>query len=552
MCALKCKGTEAPRQNPVGRDSVERLPDLASYLQYMQVLRQRISHTQFPHGLALITFAFCLLLSGSLHAQTNTLDQLTQKLDRLVHAPRFDSSAWGIQIKSLTSGKTIFEFDAQKRLKPASNNKLYTGALALDELGPDFHILTSIAAKKRPSSSGTLATDLVIIGRGDPSFSSRFHDGNYEAALQPLIDAIAKTGIKRINGDIIADESFFRGPPFGNAWTWDDLQYYYGAEVSACTYQDNVVDLKLTPGTKLGEPVTITQTSTTALLQFINHTETTTTNTRAYINITRAPGENLVYVTGHLPLGSKPQNDAVTVPRPALYFAEAVKNALEKRGIKVKGGTRRITADDKAGLLQNPGDMIELTSLSSPPLTELVRGMMKPSQNLYAQLLLLQVGARSSEHQTNLSETTEDIGLHRMNAFLAKVGVTKNDVLLEEGSGLSRGTLITARATVKLLEHMAKHPAHDAFFDSLPIAGKDGSLRTRMQGTAAANNAHAKTGSLRYVNALSGYVTNRAGEKFVYSLLSNAHVAPTNGPSARADLDQIVIWVAESDFNTAK
>ncbi len=509
------------------------------------------------------TFSFLLIaalslgLNGlpSVHAQTKSFtspDQLKQELEKFVQQPRFASSQWGIQIKSLDTGTQVFEHDSQKRLKPASNNKLYTGALALDELGPEYRIVTSVAAKKKPSSNGSLNTDLVIIGRGDFSFSSRFHGGDYEAALRPLIDAIVATGIKRISGDIVADESFFRGPSFGNAWTWDDLQYYYGAEVSACTYQDNTVDLSLSPGKKLGAPATIRLKPFTPLLQFINRVETAATNARASISVTREPGSNLVTITGQLPLGGKAVEEATTVPRPALWFAQAVKDALIKRGVSVKGDVRRITADDNTGSLTMQDELIELTRVSSPPMRELVKQMMKPSQNLYAQLLLLQVAARHADHTKDLSATTEDIGLRRLNAFMQKIGVPRNDVLIEEGSGLSRGALVTSRATVKLLEHMAQHPYKDAFLDSLPIAGKDGTLRLRMKGTVAEGNAQAKTGSLRYVNALSGYVTNRAGERFVFSLLSNAHVAPANGPTARNDLDQIVVWLAESEFKTGK
>jgi serine-type D-Ala-D-Ala carboxypeptidase/endopeptidase (penicillin-binding protein 4) len=501
--------------------------------------------------------AFCLGL-GALNvpgAQTNSFsshEELAQKLEQFVQLPRFQSSQWGIQIKSLDTGKVIFEHDAQKRLKPASNNKLYTGALALEELGPDYRIVTSIAAKKQPSRSGTLSGDLVIIGRGDPSFSARFHAGDYEAALRPLIEAIAATGIKRINGDIVADESFFRGPSFGNGWTWDDLQYYYGAEVSACTYQDNTVDLAIVAGKQVGDTAAIELKPFTPLLQFINRVQTSATNVRASITVTREPGSSLVTVSGHVPLGGKAVGEAVTVPRPALWFAQAVKDALIKRGIKVKGDIRRITAEDKAAGSSGKDELIELTSVSSPPMRELVKQMMKPSQNLYAQLLFLQVAARHADHAKDLSVTTEDIGLRRMAAFMQKVGVARNDVLIEEGSGLSRGALVTPRATVQLLEYMARTPNKDIYYDALPIAGKDGTLRMRMRGTLAEGNAHAKTGSLRYVNALSGYVTNRTGERFIFSFLSNAHVAPSNGPSARNDLDQIVVWLAESKFETKK
>ncbi|MCD6049194.1 MAG: D-alanyl-D-alanine carboxypeptidase, partial [Verrucomicrobia bacterium] len=324
------------------------------------------------------------------------------------------------------------------------------------------------------------------------------------------------------------------------------------AEISACTYQDNTVDLSLAPGKKLGEPATIKLKPFTPLLQFINRVQTAATNARASITVTREPGSHLVTITGQLPLGGKAVEEATTVPRPALWFAQAVKDALIKRGVMVKGDVRRITADDNTGSPTLQDELIELARVSSPPMRELVKQMMKPSQNLYAQLLLLQVAARHADHAKDLSATTEDIGLRRMGAFMQKIGAHRNDVLIEEGSGLSRGALVTSRATVKLLEYMAQHTYKDAFLDSLPIAGKDGTLRLRMKGTVAEGNAQAKTGSLRYVNALSGYVTNRSGERFVFSLLSNAHVAPANGPSARNDLDQIVVWLAESDFKTGK
>jgi len=514
---------------------------------------RRLKNAVHLHLLAV--FYLCLCAANVAGAQTESIAdsrQLAQKLEQFVSLPRFTSSQWGIQIKSLDTGKVVFEHDEQKRLKPASNNKLYTGALALEELGPDYRIVTSIAAKKKPSRSGTLSGDLVVIGRGDPSFSARFHEGDYDAALRNLVEAIAATGIKRINGDIVADESFFRGPSFGNGWTWDDLQYYYGAEVSACTYQDNTVDLRIVPGKEIGDTATIELKPFTPLLQFINRVQTSAANTRANITVTREPGSSLVIVSGQLPLGGKPVGEAVTVARPALWFAQAVKAALIQRGIKVKGDIRRITADDKAAGPASNDELIELTSVSSPPMRELVKQMMKPSQNLYAQLLLLQVAARHADHAKDLSVTTEDIGLRRMAAFMQKVGVARNDVLIEEGSGLSRGALVTPRATVQLLEYMARNPNKDAYYDALPIAGKDGTLRLRMRGTLAEGNVRAKTGSLRYVNALSGYVTNRTGERFIFSLLSNAHVAPSNGPSARNDLDQIVVWLAESEFKMEK
>ena len=158
-------------------------------------------------------------------ADTNTFESLRIRINELITQPRFEAAMWGAKIVSLDSGKTLFEHNAGKLLKPASNAKLFTGALALDRFGPDYRSKTSLYSITRPDKSGTLRGDLIVYGRGDPSFAERFNGGNYTNILRPLVDAIAGAGIKQIKGDLIGDESYFRGPPFGTQWTWDDLQH---------------------------------------------------------------------------------------------------------------------------------------------------------------------------------------------------------------------------------------------------------------------------------------------------------------------------------------
>jgi serine-type D-Ala-D-Ala carboxypeptidase/endopeptidase (penicillin-binding protein 4) len=176
-----------------------------------------------------------------------TLAALRSNLTARVEHPRLAAAQLGVKVVSLDTGKTLFEHHAGKLLKPASNAKLYTGALALDRLGPQFRIRTSCYAATKPDADGTLRGDLTIFGRGDFSMAARFNGGDYAKSLEPLINALAAAGVKRVSGDLVGDESFFRGPPYGSAWTWDDLNYYYGAEVSALTHEDNVVDLVFKP-----------------------------------------------------------------------------------------------------------------------------------------------------------------------------------------------------------------------------------------------------------------------------------------------------------------
>jgi D-alanyl-D-alanine carboxypeptidase/D-alanyl-D-alanine-endopeptidase (penicillin-binding protein 4) len=489
------------------------------------------------------------LLSLTAAAQTGGLSALQSRLSNHIDAPRFEAAAWGVKIASLETERIIFERNPQKLLKPASNAKLYTGALALDRLGPDFRIKTSLLSHARPDRSGNLRGDLVVFGRGDPTFSARFHDGAHTNLLSPLADALVAAGVRRVQGDLIGDESFFRGPPMGSQWAWQDLQNYYGAETSSLTVEDNTVDLIFSPGAKQGMPCRILSLQEPGYLHFDNRARTTAAGGLRDIRLYRPIGENTVYVMGGLPVGATNFIDAIAVHQPARWFVSLLAAELARHGIRVAGKTRTMNWLDRDARPDSAVSLIELASVSSPPLAEMLPKMLKPSQNLYAQLLLLQVGAQRSggaEGLTNAAVETEQLAIAALRAFIAETGIDPDTVLLEDGSGLSRGTLVTANATVALLTWMHHHPPGRVFKESLPIAGIDGTLRHRMKGTAAAGNARAKTGTLRYVNTLSGYVTTKAGEQLVFSFMLNNY----DGPGARPALDAMVVMLAELDART--
>ena len=483
----------------------------------------------------------CAFAATCAAAPTNaipTLAALRSNLTARVEHPRLAAAQLGVKIVSLDTGKTLFEHHAGKLLKPASNAKLYTGALALDRLGPAFRIRTSCYAAAKPDAAGTLAGDLTVYGRGDFSMAARFHGGDYTKALEPLVNALVAAGVKRVSGDLVGDESFFRGPPYGSAWTWDDLNYYYGAEVSALTHEDNVVDLAFKPAPALGQPVTLATKPATAFLQFINRTTTVTNGGRRSLELHRPLAHSTVYVHGSLPLGDREWVDAMPVPRPALWFLVQLRAALAQRGIVVSGQLRTRDWLSAEAAPVDYAKQVELAFTESRPMSELVEKMMKPSQNLYAQLLLLQVGVRAQRP----GQTTEDAGLAELQKFLAEAGVKRGAVLLEEGSGLSRGCLLMPEATVQLLRHMDKHPAAEAFRASLPVAGVDGTLKTRFAGTAAARNVLAKTGSLRYVSSLSGQVTTAAKERLAFSFMLNAYAG--TAVSGREVIDELAVLLA--------
>lgn len=499
---------------------------------------------------------FCLIAHGS---QLNAADidssraTLRQKISHHIAQPRFAAAIWGIKVVSLDDGETIFEHNAERLLIPASNAKLFTGAVALDRLGTQFRFRTSLYSTGAISGGGTLRDDLIVYGRGDPTFGAHFNEGDYRKSLYPVCLALKAAGVKRVTGAIVGDESYFRGPPLGYGWTWDDLQEYYGAETSALTVDDNTIDIAITPGKRLGEPCRIVVKPETRLLTIINGTATGAPDSPRRIKLHRPVGKNTVYLDGSLPLGSEAHTGSVAIHKPAELFIEQLARSLKERKIGVSGKTRTI---DWRGRLLEPLDtagLKEMAFIESRPFPEILNAMMKRSQNLYAQLLLLQVGEMAirtgaqggKELDPAFVPTSEAAGLTELAAFLGKAGIPEGDVLLQEGSGLTRACLIKPGATVALLKHMRAHPSAAEFRDSLPVAGVDGTLRHRMKGTAAEGNLRAKTGTLRYVYTLSGYVDTAAGEPLAFSIMLNNYRALDANSSARAELDHLAVLLAE-------
>lgn len=495
--------------------------------------------------------------------QTNApapLAELQQRLTDLVTQPRFAAGTFGVKVVSLDTGKTLFENDASKLLSPASNCKIYTMAMVLDKLGGDYRIKTSLYAATKPDKHGLLKSDLIVYGRGDPGFNVKAGDGDIFRALQPLVAALTNAGVRKISGDLIGDESFMVGAPVGSGWVWDDMNYYYGAEISALTINDNTLQVSVKPGAKLGAPTQLSLSPAPSFVILSNRTQTVAAKTRRQINFYRPLGQNVIYVSGQMPLDQTNYTDDVTMSRSVGLFVELFKEALKRNGIKVTGKTRTINWLDRGGVTLETRKLVELGYVESKPMREINVAVQKPSQNLYTDLMLAHVG--SLERERGLAEhlaggnnaledtvvgtkTSEEFGIGELEKFLGKAGVRPSDVKFEEGSGLSRNNLVTPNATVALLQFMSKHAEAQSYYDALPIAGKDGTLRNRLKGTRAEGNVHAKTGTLRWAGSTSGYLTTAAGEKLAFCLMLNRYSAPSAEFSARAELDKVIVLLAD-------
>ncbi len=478
-----------------------------------------------------------------------TLSELQRRIEEIVHQPALEPGFFAVKIVSLDTGGVIYQQNANKFVRPASNMKLYTVAAALDRLTPDYHFITSVYAKEKPDK-GTIKGDLIVYGRGDPSIAARFNNGDYFKGINDLADRIVAAGVKRVKGDLVGDESYFNGAPLGSGWEWEDLQWSYGAQVSALTVNDNAIDLTVKPAEKVGAPCVITSGPPATFMTIANRATTSARGSKSDLQVYRGLGANTLEISGSLPLGDNGFSGSVAIPDPALAFVTMLRDALIKRGVKIDGRVRTIDARSGASIVPNPLIVsapatsprplpFEIASTQSPPFSLIAANTLKPSQNLYTEIILRTLGKMTS---TNLSQTNEDAGLIAVRNFLREAAASESDLALNDGSGLSRNDMITANATVQLLTFMSKHRYFAQFRDALPIAGVDGTLRTRMRGTPAEGNLRAKTGTLSSVASLSGYVTSAAGEHLAFSMMLNNY--PDAGALRRDSIDAIGILLA--------
>ncbi|MBI3950548.1 MAG: D-alanyl-D-alanine carboxypeptidase/D-alanyl-D-alanine-endopeptidase [Acidobacteria bacterium] len=497
---------------------------------------RRDPNSPYPYGremklikrrkLVTAAFTLFLLLSQTFSVQLaqtrsdtepSSVTQLQSAIDQIIQQPQFATTRWGILIESLDQNRVLYSREANQLFVPASNLKLYTTAAALVQLGPDYRFRTSVLVPASPDEMGIIKGDVVLYGRGDPNLSSRTRDGGTLTSLESLAKQLYQAGAREIRGDIIGDESYFSGPPLGTGWEWDDLQWYYGAEISALSIDDNAITLSILPDTTPGNPAKVFTVPETGSVTIVNKVVTAPTRTKQEIGIHRGLEDNVIEIWGQAPTDGSGFYGYLAVHQPALYAATLFSESLVRRGIKITGQVRRADAKFRQ---QDPLDLSKLKELAfveSAPLSAALRILNKISQNLHAELLLRTLGVVAA------GEGTVSKGLTIVNNLLQSAQARRQGIALQDGSGLSRQNLITPATTVDLLRYMHQHPQRDVFLNSLPIAGIDGTLESRMIGTPAQRNVRAKTGTLRYTSTLSGYVTTASGERLVFSIMANDH-----------------------------
>jgi D-alanyl-D-alanine carboxypeptidase/D-alanyl-D-alanine-endopeptidase (penicillin-binding protein 4) len=470
---------------------------------------------------------------------------VSQRIETLLAAREAQSARWGIQVKSLGSGAIVFERNPDEHLTPASNTKLFSTALALTRLGPNHRFVTRLAATRKPDAEGRIDGDLRIVGGGDPTLSGRSYpyrkDDNGNNPVEPveqLASELIRSGVREILGNIVGDDRLYVHAPYPEGWTLDDSIWEYGAPVSALPFNDNAFTLSIRPAEVAGELARIA-VNPPSLPLWIDNRVMTADNGSSNLQVDRAPGSRQVRVSGTISLKSNGVRQWLAVDDAALYAAHVLRDVLTRNGVLVRGTAEALHRISPEEPVLEEG--IELARRESPPLVEIARVVNKVSQNLHAEILLREVA------RIRRQEATREAGLKEMESFLEEVGIKPGEVHFEDGSGLSRRTLVTASALVRLLEYMDKSPHREAWDSLLPVAGQDGTLARRFEQAEAARVIHAKTGTLATVNALSGYLTTKRGARLAFSILANNHTIPS--AEIRRVIDRIGIALLDWEGN---
>ncbi|MEA5572278.1 D-alanyl-D-alanine carboxypeptidase/D-alanyl-D-alanine-endopeptidase [Calothrix sp. UHCC 0171] len=446
--------------------------------------------------------------------QTICPAQLGSSIDAIANRSLFTRVRWGILVKSINSGQTLYSRDANKYFIPASNTKLLTTAAALQQLGGNFRIRTSIYQQE----PGVLR----VVGRGDPSIT--------DAQLANLAKQLKAKGITQIK-KLIADDSYVQGDVVQPSWQWEDLQSDYGAPVGSFIVNENIFTIRLSPQ-GVGRPLQISwaDPNEARIWRILNQSTTIANDKETDLSVTRDLSGNILKIQGQLKANSNPFSVSLPVVDPNYFFLRRFRVALAKEGINL--GT---TAVATGGSTQN-----EVAAIQSPPLAEMIKITNVDSNNLFAESVLNMMAVKQMRKPRQASSA---VGLEVLKGALTQMGVNTTSYFIVDGSGLSRKNLISPEALVQLLQSMAKSPAASVFRASLPVGGRTGTLRNRFRGTPAEGIVVAKTGTVGGVVSLSGYLNAPNYEPLVFSIIVNQSEQPAR--VLRQAVDEMVVTMTQ-------
>lgn len=447
--------------------------------------------------------------AGSTVVRTPTPKPIAVELDSIFNDTLFANAHWGVLVKSMRTGETVYAHNAGRMFVPASNMKIVTAAAALEALGPEYRYRTRVAAAG-PVSGSVLRGDLVVLGSGDPSISEHMM-GDVRTVFRAWADSLRTHGVTRVTGNVLGNDDVFDDVPYGRGWAWDDTDAPYSAEVGGLMMNEGFVTVRAEPAGGPTARVTV-RPAAQGWVDVSGTVAVGAADSQATFRVIRADQGGGLTVSGSIPADTAFVEESIAIRNNTAFFAAALRHALVEAGIRVDGGA--YDADQREGA---PGTHTLLFTHTSPPMAEILAAFMKPSQNQIGEVLLKTLGAELR------GMGSAGAGIAVVDSLARAWGMPPRLLAQADGSGLSRYNLVAPAFLVALLERESRSPHAQVFAASLPIAGRDGTLASRMRGTPAEGNLRAKTGTLSGVRSLSGYFTTAAGEPMVFSILMNHH-----------------------------
>ena len=538
----------------------------------------------FRRSLALLLCAACVAPAPGQTRRTapaiSNKGPLSDRIQAILAEPALSHAQFGISVVGV-DGQPLYTLNDARLFTPASSEKLTTTAAAFALLPVQTLTWTTfVVAEGQIDSSGTLNGDLILLGSGDPTMSQRVYPYQVPAPASPgpqpesedqpklpppnplgVLDELAlqieQAGIRNVTGDVIGDDTFFVNEPYGTAWVWNDLQWGYGAPVSGLSFNENEQQLFLHADPALPEQTTADWSPAVDYFTLDNRMNPVAAGAQAQPGIARDPGSMLVRAWGTAPTAGV--HVSLAVQDPAEFAATAFRQALIGRGVAIKGiassrhtepqGNGDFAAERSQTVKFNP---VTLSTIAPPVQTRRVLAarisvpvalditvINKTSQNLHAELLLRALGKLLG------SQGSFEQGSRVVRQFMLNAGVEDSDFFLYDGSGLSFDDRIAPRAFTKLLLYAAHQPWGQAWRDTLPVAGVDGTIRNRFRNTPLAGKMWAKTGTLNEATGLTGYLTAASGKTIAFSVLVNGR-RPGSDAEVEA-VNRIVEAIAAAD-----
>lgn len=467
------------------------------------VVRSRLVGAAYVGSIALA------LLSNTSVAQPS----LTSELHSVLSARPHPDTRVGAFVVDLATEKAVFAENADRPLVPASGMKVFTMSLALTELGPNFAFETLLASDGH---------SLYVIGDGDPAFGDgRLHRERSEtivADFERWAAALLEGGMTTFPGDLVIDESVFDEDWVQPSWEESDLDNWYAAPVGGLNFNDNCVDITLDPSKSVGSPVLATVQPETSLVKIVNKCRSGGNGEP----ILHHAHDTLEYrISGRC--NKRWQFGSVSFPDPGLLFADSLRTTLKSRGIAIGGTIRRERQRLEDGTI--PASLV-VVGRRTTPLTDVLRRAGKNSQNLFAECLLKRSGYEWAKRRGVADpQGSWKLGQQAVKALVTRAGIDVRGLVIADGSGLSRENTCTARQLVQLLAWTHRQPFASLLIDNLSVAGVDGSLRNRLKDIPG--RVYAKTGTMRGVRALVGYVNGGNGPRYAFAVIFNKYKGPS-------------------------